>query len=37
LTGHPLLEFADDLEDFSNHDFSEKINSTINKKIRIGG
>jgi len=37
LTGHPLLEFADDLEDFSNHDFSEKINSTINKKVRIGG
>ena len=37
LTGHPLLEFADDLEDFSNHDFSEKINTTNSKKIRIGG
>ena len=37
LTGHPLLEFADDLEDFSNHDFSEKINSTIISNVRIGG
>ena len=33
LTGHPLLEFADDLEDFSNHDFSEKINSKLLEKI----
>ena len=37
LTGHPLLEFADDLEDFSNHDFSEKVNSTIISNVRIGG
>ena len=37
LTGHPLFEYADDLEDFSNHDFSEKVNSITSSNIRIGG
>ena len=37
LTGHPLLEYADDLEDFSNHDFTESIQDRNLKIVRIGG
>jgi DNA polymerase-3 subunit alpha len=37
LTGHPLLEYADDLEDFSNHDFTESIQDRNLNIVRIGG
>jgi DNA polymerase-3 subunit alpha len=37
LTGHPLLEYADDLEDFSNHDFTESIQDRNLDAVRIGG
>jgi DNA polymerase-3 subunit alpha len=37
LSGHPLLKYADDLEEFSNFDFSEKIDLQSVKKIQIGG
>jgi DNA polymerase-3 subunit alpha len=37
LTGHPLLEYADDLEDFSNHDFTESIQDRNLDIVRIGG
>ena len=37
LTGHPLLEYADDLEDFSNHDFTESIQDRNLDTVRIGG
>ncbi|GIS36206.1 MAG: hypothetical protein Ct9H90mP7_2140 [Candidatus Neomarinimicrobiota bacterium] len=26
LSGHPLLKYADDLEEYSNFDFTDKIN-----------
>ena len=37
LSGHPLLKYADDLEEYSNFDFSDKINYANQDKIRIGG
>ncbi|MCK4903945.1 MAG: DNA polymerase III subunit alpha, partial [Candidatus Marinimicrobia bacterium] len=37
LSGHPLLKYADDLEEFSNFDFSEKISLRSIDKIQIGG
>ncbi|MEE8340942.1 MAG: OB-fold nucleic acid binding domain-containing protein, partial [Candidatus Neomarinimicrobiota bacterium] len=37
LSGHPLLKYADDLEEFSNFDFSEKISLQSMDKIQIGG
>jgi len=37
LSGHPLLKYADDLEEFSNFDFSEKVSLRVNERIQIGG
>jgi len=37
LSGHPLLKYADDLEEFSNFDFTDKFSLHSNKKIQIGG
>ena len=37
LSGHPLLKYADDLEEYSNFDFTDKINYANQDKIRIGG
>ena len=37
LSGHPLLKYADDLEEYSNFDFTDKINYANQNKIRIGG
>jgi len=37
LSGHPLLKYAADLEEFSNFDFSEKISLRSLEKIQIGG
>ncbi len=37
LSGHPLLKYAEDLEQFSTFDFSEKIAETHINKVRIGG
>ena len=37
LSGHPLLKYADDLEEYSNFDFTDKINYHDQDKIRIGG
>ena len=37
LSGHPLLKYADDLEEYSNYDFTDKINYSDQDKIRIGG
>ena len=37
LSGHPLLKFAEDLEEFSNFDFSENISNENIEKIRVGG
>jgi DNA polymerase-3 subunit alpha len=37
LSGHPLLKYADDLEEFNNFDFSEKISLQSMDKIQIGG
>ncbi|MBU0528248.1 DNA polymerase III subunit alpha [bacterium] len=37
LSGHPLLKYADDLEEFSNFDFSENISLKSVDKIQIGG
>lgn len=37
LSGHPLLKHADDLEEFSNFDFSEKVSLRSLEKIQIGG
>ncbi len=37
LSGHPLLKFAEDLEEFSNFDFSENIANENIEKIRVGG
>jgi len=37
ISGHPLLKYADDLEEFSNYDFSEKVSIITNQKIQIGG
>lgn len=37
LTGHPLLKYADDLEEFSNFDFTEKVEELKMDNVRIGG
>ncbi len=37
ISGHPLLKFAEDLEEFSNFDFSENISNENIEKIRVGG
>ncbi len=37
ISGHPLLKYADDLEEFSNFDFSEKNSLRSMEKIQIGG
>ncbi|MEE8341910.1 MAG: DNA polymerase III subunit alpha, partial [Candidatus Neomarinimicrobiota bacterium] len=37
LSGHPLLRFAEDLEEFSNFDFSEKFSFQSVDKIQVGG
>jgi DNA polymerase-3 subunit alpha len=37
LSGHPLLKVAETLEEFSNYDFSEKIDTDIMDRIQIGG
>jgi len=37
LSGHPLLKYAEDLEEFSNYDFTETIKDEKQEKIRIGG
>jgi len=37
VSGHPLLKFADDLEEFSNIDLSEKNVVNKEKDVRIGG
>lgn len=37
ISGHPLLKYADDLEEFSNFDFSEKNLVRLMDKIKIGG
>ncbi len=37
LSGHPLLKYADDLEEFSNFDFSDKISLGTMEKVQIGG
>ncbi len=37
LSGHPLLKFADDLEQFSTYDFSEDVEQLKRDKIRLGG
>lgn len=37
LSGHPLLKFAEDLEEFSNFDFTNKLEHDSIEKIRVGG
>ncbi|MFQ6614196.1 MAG: DUF655 domain-containing protein, partial [Fidelibacterota bacterium] len=37
LTGHPLLKYAEDLEEFSTIDFSEEVNRKLPEKVRLGG
>jgi DNA polymerase-3 subunit alpha len=37
LTGHPLLKYADDLENFSNYDFSEQGENGQLLQVRLGG
>ena len=37
ISGHPLLKYADDLEEHSNFDFTEKLNPRSQDKVRIGG
>ncbi|MEE8335850.1 MAG: DNA polymerase III subunit alpha, partial [Candidatus Neomarinimicrobiota bacterium] len=37
LTGHPLLRFAEDLEEFSTFDFTESVKVEKQEKIRVGG
>ena len=37
LSGHPLLKYAEDLEEFSTFDFSEKIEGRNGQKVRVGG
>ena len=37
ISGHPLLKYADDLEEHSNFDFTEKLNPRSQNKVRIGG
>ncbi len=37
LSGHPLLKFAEDLEEFSTVEFSDDPNQSIPEKVRLGG
>ena len=37
LSGHPLLKYAEDLEEFSNFDFTEKVEHRNGSKVRVGG
>ena len=37
LSGHPLLKYAEDLEEFSNFDFSENVEELKLDIVRIGG
>ena len=37
LSGHPLLKYADELEEFSNFDFTDKVIMNNDSKVRIGG
>ena len=37
LTGHPLLEYSDILENYSNYDFSDASDDTEIEQIRVGG
>ncbi|MBT3675521.1 MAG: DNA polymerase III subunit alpha [Candidatus Marinimicrobia bacterium] len=37
LSGHPLLKYAEDLEEFSNFDFTEKVEGYNGQKVRVGG
>ena len=37
LSGHPLLKYAEDLEEFSNFDFTDNIEQRNGSKVRIGG
>ena len=37
LSGHPLLKYADELEEFSNYDFTDKVVANNEKTVRIGG
>ncbi len=37
LSGHPLLKYAEDLEEFSNFDFSDNLEHVQQEKIRVGG
>lgn len=37
LTGHPLLKYAQELERYSNYDFSGEIDELQQKEIRVGG
>jgi DNA polymerase-3 subunit alpha len=37
LSGHPLLKYAEDLEEFSNFDFSEEVRNPARTEIRVGG
>ncbi|MCH7611963.1 MAG: DNA polymerase III subunit alpha [Candidatus Marinimicrobia bacterium] len=37
LSGHPLLKFAEDLEEFSNFDFSENVGEIKLDNVRLGG
>ena len=36
LSGHPLLKYADELEEFSNFDFTDKVIMNNDDKVRIG-
>ena len=37
VSGHPLIKYSDDLEEFSNFDFTEKDSMVNLNKIQIGG
>ena len=37
LSGHPLLKYAEDLEEFSNFDFTENVEELKRETVRIGG
>jgi len=37
LSGHPLLKYAEDLEEFSNFDFTDNVEQPNGSKVRIGG
>ena len=37
LSGHPLLQFKDEIESFSSYDFTEPLGKLDNSTIRLGG